>query len=334
MEYRQRIEKLIDQLIDRIRLPIDKDIVIAGHPPTSATSEFLTNKEQGDWAERLVVKAINESAVGYVAVRYGRGDSIAAGDPGFAEFYRAYQEELNAIGKKPDILLFRKGEEPKDSDELIDPKVVNRAIAAIEVRSSSFLCNKYRTVMERRIAEAERRCAELKEKMLAEPYASLLEQNDPEVFNLLSNAPTSIFREVTFRHESWSSPAELRQLSSWLRVLRANIAVLHAREMFGISVGFQEIALANRWVSKFGVPYYFLDAYLDCVYAISLEKLLTIGSDPEREGEDFEVTGDEENAQDLCLKIRIDECDPILTDVELISKSPCDCRMFGKVSCL
>lgn len=326
MEYKQRIEKLID----RIRLPIDKDVVIAGRPPTSATSEFLTNKEQGDWAERLVVKAINESAVGYVAVRYGRGDSIAAGDPGFAEFYRNYQEELNTIGKKPDILLFRGGDEPKDVKELDDPTVVGRAIAAIEVRSSSFLCNKYRTVMERRIAEAERRCEELKEKILAEPYASLLEKNNRKVFNLLSNAPTSIFREITFRHESWSSSAELRQLSSWLRDLGANIAVLHAREMFGISVGLEEIVLADRWVSKFDVPYYYLDAYLDCAYAISLEKLLTIGSDPEREGEDFEVIGDEKNAQDLRLKICIDECDPILTDVEIISKSPCDCSGFEK----
>ena len=322
--YVERISKLIDSF----PLEIDKDIVIAGRPPTSATSEFLTNKEQGDWAERLVVKAINESTVGYVAVRYGRGDSIAAGDPSFAEFYRSYQEELNTIGKKPDVLLFRAGDEPKDAAELDDPTVVGRAIAAIEVRSSSFLCNKYRAAMEGRIAEAEKRCAELRKKILEEPYASLLEKKNPVILDLLRRATSSSFYAWTFRAISLPSTTEFRQLSAWMRELRDNIAILHSREMFGISVGLKEIALANRWVLKFGVPYYYLDAYLDCAYAISLEKLLTIGRDPEREGKDFEVIENEENAQDLWLKICIDECDSILTDVEIISKSPCDCSKF------
>ncbi len=164
----------ISSLIDKFPLPIDKGIAIEGRPPTSANSEFLTNKEQGDWAERLVVKAINSASIGYVAVPYGKNDSISAGDPGFAEFYRSYQDELNTIGKRPDVLLFRKDEAPQDVFDTANPDCVRRAVAAIEVRSSSFLCLKYKAAMSERIANAEKRCVELRDVVLKPPYGDLL----------------------------------------------------------------------------------------------------------------------------------------------------------------
>lgn len=48
------------ELIKKSPLQIDTEIKITGRPPTMANSEFLTNKEQGDWAEQIVFKAINE----------------------------------------------------------------------------------------------------------------------------------------------------------------------------------------------------------------------------------------------------------------------------------
>ena len=67
------------------------NIQMTGRPPTMANSEFLTNKEQGDWAEQVVYKAINEYSDEFFAVEYGRSESIAAGEEGFADFYKEYQ---------------------------------------------------------------------------------------------------------------------------------------------------------------------------------------------------------------------------------------------------
>jgi len=63
---------------DRIRelsLKVPDDIVSdfnqqrrRSTPPTQAFSEFLTNREQGDWAERLVCTAINKLNKDFVAV--------------------------------------------------------------------------------------------------------------------------------------------------------------------------------------------------------------------------------------------------------------------------
>jgi len=114
-------------------------------PPTQAFSEFLTNREQGDWAENLIHKAINSKSEKFVAVQYGKSENIIAGEPGFEEFYEQYQDELETIGKRPDMLLFSKEVYKQEwglnisnfSKEQLDA-IVPLATAGIEVRSSAF----------------------------------------------------------------------------------------------------------------------------------------------------------------------------------------------------
>lgn len=118
--------------------------------PTQASSEFITNKQQGDWAEDVLFRAINDNSRNIVAVRYGKSDDLVAGDVGFENFFNDYQSELDTIGKCPDILLFKK----KDFDPTLGFDISSRksaeigryvaqAVAGIEVRSSAFLINRY-----------------------------------------------------------------------------------------------------------------------------------------------------------------------------------------------
>ena len=136
---------IVDFKVDRIR----------GKAPTQAFSEFLTNREQGDWAEDLIIRAINSLSQHYVAVKYGKSDNLIAGDDGFEDFYEEYQDELDTIGKRPDLLIFHKDHYKSDwkkdishfsNDELA--QIVPQAIAGLEIRSSSFLIDKYDEEME------------------------------------------------------------------------------------------------------------------------------------------------------------------------------------------
>lgn len=135
MLYKEIILNKINELVSVTELPIDTDIEVKGRVPTSVSSEFITNKEQGDWAERVVYNAIN-TRQDYIAVRYGRSDNLSAGDEGFKQFYEEYQRELNEIGKLPDLLVFHR----HDYYEGIEKSTngIKKAICAIEVRSSSF----------------------------------------------------------------------------------------------------------------------------------------------------------------------------------------------------
>ncbi|MDE6772961.1 MAG: AccI family restriction endonuclease, partial [Muribaculaceae bacterium] len=144
------------EIIKEICSGIHTDIIDFSKPrtkasmPTQASSEFITNKQQGDWAEDVIFRAMNNNSDKVIAVRYGKSEDLVAGDNGFKEFFNEYQEELDTIGKRPDILLFRKEDYIEElghdishlpSSEIED--YVGKAIAGIEVRSSAFLIDKY-----------------------------------------------------------------------------------------------------------------------------------------------------------------------------------------------
>lgn len=127
-----------------------------GTPPTQAFSDFLTHNEQGDWAEMLFFRSIKDSNSGLVPVRYGKSDKIIAGDPDFKDFYNQYQDELDEVGKRPDILVFEpnvyKEEWGEDISKLPKEKlasIVPLATAGFEVRSSAYLTKKFTAKKER-----------------------------------------------------------------------------------------------------------------------------------------------------------------------------------------
>lgn len=144
MSYYERIRELTKSvppaLVD-FNLPRD-----LARTPTQASSNFITNREQGDWAENLIFRAINEISKNYVALKYGKSDALVAGEEGFDTFYQEFQRELDTIGKRPDLLVFRKSDFDKNlgfdlsripHNQITD--YVTKAVAGIEVRSSAFL---------------------------------------------------------------------------------------------------------------------------------------------------------------------------------------------------
>jgi len=77
--YKEQIARLISQ----VPFMIDVDIQVGGRLPSLASSEFLTNKEQGEWAEKIVLTAVNEHLSEYLAVQYGHSETLAPGEEGF-----------------------------------------------------------------------------------------------------------------------------------------------------------------------------------------------------------------------------------------------------------
>ena len=296
----------IASLIRNSPFEIDADIQMSGRPPTMASSEFLTNKEQGDWAEQVVFNAINAHSDEYCAIRYGRGDSLAAGDPGFADFYLAYQDELNDIGKKPDLLIFRRSDTANGKNyDLDDDDFVRKAVAAIEVRSSSFLVDKYSAFMEDRTRGAEAECKRIRDVLLQEPLSGLLLEKNQQLYDLIRRATSSTFREIDFRLRSWSSSEDLRNLSELLRVLKSQIRILHKRDYLSITPKLEDLALVNRWIQRFGVRHYYLQVFFDKAYVLSFKDILILSSDSGKEGINFSVEQDIKNQGKTTIKINV-----------------------------
>lgn len=310
--------QMIARLIASTPFNIETNIQMEGRPPSTASSEFLTNKEQGDWAERVVFGAINENSTEYIAVQYGRADSLAAGDEGFSQFYLAYQDELNSIGKKPDLLIFRRSDFPDVGlINLDDDEIVRRAVAAIEVRSSSFLANKYSTYMESRSNAANVECERIRKVILAEPLISALREKSPEILSLIQGATQNTFRELDFRLRTWSSSPVLSELSAHLRLLKDQIKILHKRDYLSITPKLEDLALVNRWIHHFGVKHYYLQVFFDKAYVISFKEILEISSDASKEDVVFSVERDVKNQGKTTIKINVQVGREILGRIDM-----------------
>jgi len=132
--------------------------------PTDARSEFLANRAMGDWAENLLAAAVRQARPDWRVCRYGSSEELAAGDPGFKEFYLGALEKVRLYGKQPDLLVFpADASVPETLSELpieeSDPWVAH-ALGGIEVRSSKFEAARYMAVRKEQRAKGGGQCRE------------------------------------------------------------------------------------------------------------------------------------------------------------------------------
>jgi len=132
--------------------------------PTDARSEFLANRAMGDWAENLLAAAVRQARPDWRVCKYGSSEKLAAGDPGFKEFYLGALEKVRLYGKQPDLLVFPAHVSvPETLSEFpieeSDPWVAH-ALVGIEVRSSKVGALRYMAVRREQQAQGSRRVRE------------------------------------------------------------------------------------------------------------------------------------------------------------------------------
>lgn len=277
--------------------------------PTQASSEFITNKQQGDWAEDVIFRAINDNSDNIVAVRYGKSDDLVAGEAGFEQFFNAYQNELVTIGKRPDILLFNKC----DFDEHLGYDIsfqnsndiseyVSKAIAGIEVRSSAFLINKYTEEANRVVRENTDRAIFLKNKILTE-FKDLLEQKRPELIPILEQFNETSVRSLNFRRPSWKTSPRLEELTLLLKDFKDCIETLQKRNYLSITPKVEDLKVVHKWIMTYNVPHYYVQVFFDRVYGVSFKHILELISNPDLEDDKYFIEQDTKNQNKTTIKI-------------------------------
>lgn len=277
--------------------------------PTQASSEFITNKQQGDWAEDVLLRAINTHSNEIVAVRYGKSDDRVAGDAGFESFFKDYQDELDTIGKRPDLLLFRRADFREDyghdisklrSEQIGD--YVRKAIAGIEVRSSAFLIDKYNDEAQRFINENTETALRLRDIILKD-YKDILQQKRPELVPIVEQIDEASVRTIDYRLPSWSSSQRLQELKKHLADLKKCLKNIQKRNTLSITPKAEDLKVVYKWVMTYGVPHYYAQVFFDKVYGISFEQILRLLGDPSLEDEKYFVEQDTKNQNKTTVKI-------------------------------
>ncbi len=301
----RELTKLIPETIVDFSIPRDRT-----SPPTQASSMFISNKEQGDWAEDLIFRAINETSKNYVAVKYGKSDDIVAGEKGFDMFYNDFQDELDTIGKRPDLLIFKK----EDFDITLDYDISNishseitdyvkKAIAGLEIRSSAFLIDKYEKEMQDRTATHLEQALLVKDKILKD-YIDLLEHPKKKHFiDILNSINSETITSISFRRPSWKASERLQELSLLFKELKENIVIVQKRDYLSITPKIEDVKVVYKWTETFNVPHYYFQVFFDKSYGISFKNILTLLTDPEKEGDYYEISQDIKNQNKTTVKI-------------------------------
>ena len=280
------------------------------HIPTQASSNFITNKEQGDWAENLITRAINETSQNHIAVKYGKSDNLVAGEEGFDAFYQEFQKELDTIGKRPDLLIFKKSDFDtklgydisRVSHDLITD-YVKKAVAGIEVRSSAFLIDRYEEAMQIRTDNFAKIALQTKEKILTE-YKDILSHPSRENYIDLLNGITAKTLNVTdFKVPGWRSNERLIQLNDLFKQLKSAIKEIQKRDYLSITPKVEDIKVVYKWIETFNVPHLYFQVFFDKVYGISFAQILQTISNPDNDGVIFSVESDTKNQNKTTIKI-------------------------------
>ena len=279
--------------------------------PTQASSEFITNKEQGDWAESLIFRAINEASKNHVAVKYGKSDDLVAGEEGFDRFFQEFQTELDTIGKRPDLLIFQREHFREDLGTDISripheeiTEYVKLAIAGIEVRSSAFLIGRYEEAMQERTTRCTRLALEVRDRILAE-YADLLNLDSRRGYIPILEALTEeTLSAGDFRVPSWAASERLLELKNCFKELKKQIKDIQKRDFLSITPKAEDIKVVYKWIETFNVPHYYFQVFFDKVFGISFERILKIISDPDNDGRIFSVERDTKNQNKTTFKIK------------------------------
>src|SRR5690554_6714959 len=301
----REITKSIPDTIVDFSIPRDRT-----SPPTQASSNFITNKEQGDWAEDLIFRAINETSKNYIAVRYGKSDDIIAGEKGFDEFYNDFQDELDTIGKRPDLLIFKKedfddemGYDISNIDHSRIDDYVKKAIAGLEIRSSAFLIDKYEKEMRDRSNTNLKRALELKE-LLLNKYADILNQPKKKKYaDILNSITEDTIQAINFRQPSWSATDRLQEVTEIFKELKGCITICQKRDYLSITPKVEDLKVVYKWAETFNVPHYYFQVFFDKSFGISFKNILSLITDEEKEGEQFEISKDIKNQNKTTIKI-------------------------------
>lgn len=278
--------------------------------PTQASSNFITNKEQGDWAELLIFRAINETCDGVVAVRYGKSDDLVAGEEGFDTFYNEFQDELDTIGKRPDLLVFSEADFREDLgydvSNIIHSEIedyVKLAIAGLEIRSSAFLIDKYEALMQNRTQSNLEKALQLKGKILDEYSDILSEPRKMKYLEVLNSINQETISAVSFRRPSWNSTERLSKLTSLFKELKEAISTVQKRDYLSITPKVEDLKVVYKWIEKFNVPHFYFQIFFDKAYGIEFKEILSLITDSEKEGDHFEISKDIKNQNKTTIKI-------------------------------
>ena len=223
---------------------------------------------------------------------------------------QSFQDELDTIGKRPDLLIFKKSDFDTelgfDVSKLPHDRIteyVKKSIAGLEIRSSAFLIEQYENVMAERTQNNLEIALNTKDKILSE-YSDLLEHSKRKKYiPILNSIDSETIQALDFKSPGWYANDKLSELSGLFKQLKIAVKEIQKRDYLSITPKVEDIKVVYKWIETFNVPHFYFQVFFDKVYGVSFEQILTFISNSDNEGIIFSVEKDNKNQNKTTIKI-------------------------------
>lgn len=151
---------------------------------------------------------------------------------------------------------------------------------------------------------------EIKSQILSD-YEDLLKQKNEKYIELLESINEENVHIISFRKPSWKATERLQNLSSLFKELKDHINVIQKRDYLSITPKVEDIKVVYKWIEKFNVPHYYFQVFFDKSFGISFKNILTLLTEPDKEGEYYEISQDVKNQNKTTIKINTRKTVPV-----------------------
>ena len=139
---------------------------------------------------------------------------------------------------------------------------------------------------------------------IIEEYSDILSQPKKKKYlNILNSINKETILAVSFRRPSWNATERLSELTNLFSELKGAISIAQKRDYLSITPKVEDLKVVYKWIEKFNVPHFYFQVFFDKVYGIAFREILTLITDPEKEGEHYEISKDIKNQNKTTIKI-------------------------------
>ncbi len=121
--------------------------------------------------------------------------------------------------------------------------------------------------------------------------------------DLLKSIDNNTICAISFRRPSWNSTERLQELTLLFKDLKKHISIVQKRDYLSITPKVEDIKVVYKWAEIFNVPHYYFQVFFDKSYGISFKNILTLLTEPNKEGEYYEISKDVKNQNKTTVKI-------------------------------
>ncbi len=119
----------------------------------------------------------------------------------------------------------------------------------------------------------------------------------------MENLDKESIQIINFRRPSWKATEDLQNLSRLFKQLKEHIKVIQKRYYLSITPKVEDLKVVYKWVEMFNVPHFYFQVFFDKSFGISFKDILNLLTEPEKEGEFYEISQDVKNQNKTTIKI-------------------------------